>query len=208
MSMETTLDLPVWMAIDLKDTEITLFSLFVIATLILIPLGIKDAKKMKIKKLQDENELKDLTLGFDEIIKHKLFVNENTNEIIINNNKYEFKKILSCELLEDGNTITTTVGKKKASIGKALVGGALFGGAGAIVGGNSGKINSKSTDTNYCTKLELKITINNLSNPCEYIKLISYRTKKDSNNYKKEYENAQNGLSLFQVITNINESIN
>lgn len=158
-----------------------------------------EKEQLNNEKIKKENEDNDFTK-----IQKNLFVNEVENSIMINNTVYSFKDILNAELIEDGNSITTTTGKKKASVGKALVGGALFGSAGVIVGGNAGKVNSKSIETQYCTNLKVKISINKISNPCEFIKLIEYRTDKESSKYKKAYEDAQKILSVIELITSQN----
>lgn len=58
--------------------------------------------------------------------------------------KYEY--ILDFEIIEDGNTVT------KGGLGKALVGGAIFGVAGNLVGSTSKKTNQ------VCTQLQIKVT--------------------------------------------------
>lgn len=78
------------------------------------------------------------------------------------------------ELLEDGNTLT------KGGLGRAVAGGLLFGGVGAVVGGVTGKKHGKST----CSQLQIKITVNNVSEPTEYITFISSEIKKDGMIYK------------------------
>lgn len=45
---------------------------------------------------------------------------------------YKYSDIVDYELLEDGESIT------KGGLGRAVVGGALFGGVGAVVGGVTG----------------------------------------------------------------------
>lgn len=106
---------------------------------------------------------------------------------------YDYSDILSYELIEDGNSIS------KGGIGRALVGGALFGGVGAIVGGVTGH-KTKST----CTRLQIKITLNSTINPIEYITLISTETKKSSFIYNSAYNVAQQILSMLEIICNNN----
>lgn len=65
-----------------------------------------------------------------------------------------YKDINDFELKEDGQTIIS--GKS----GSALVGGALFGGVGAVIGASG-----KRTATNKCTSSELTIYINDLNEP-------------------------------------------
>lgn len=103
---------------------------------------------------------------------------------------FKYNEILDFEVLEDGATIT------KGGFGKAIVGGAIFGLAGAIAGGTSKK--SKQV----CTKLEIKITTKNIDNPVIYITLLNTEFKKDSFVYKTAYKSVQNILSKFQIIVN------
>lgn len=115
---------------------------------------------------------------------------------------YDYSSILDFELLEDGNSI------EKGGVGRALVGGALFGGVGAIVGGSTGH-KHKGT----CSKLQIKITLNNMSTPVIYINFIEAETKKDSYLYKSIYPMAQEALSLLNIICqsqreNANQSAN
>lgn len=105
---------------------------------------------------------------------------------------HKFSDIIDFELLEDGNTIT------KGGLGQAVVGGVLFGGVGAIVGGVTGKKHGKST----CSNMQIKVTLNDMSEPTEYISLITSEVKKSSLLYKNMANQAQECLSLFQVICN------
>lgn len=103
---------------------------------------------------------------------------------------YKYSDILDFELLEDGESVS------QGGLGRALVGGALFGGAGAIVGGVTGKKKSKG----FCTSLRIKITLKDIDNPVEYIDFITTKTKKDGFLYKDFYNQAQECLSVFQLI--------
>lgn len=101
---------------------------------------------------------------------------------------FKYDEILDFEVLEDGNTIT------KGGLGKAIVGGAVFGLAGVIAGGTAKK--SKQV----CTKLEIKITTKNIDNPVVYLNMIDTELKKDSLLYKTVSRSVQNILSKFQII--------
>lgn len=72
---------------------------------------------------------------------------------------YSFSDILGCEVVLDDNSVY----KKSTlrTVGGALVGSALLGGAGAIIGGLSGASQKKSN----IKKAELKITVKDISNP-------------------------------------------
>lgn len=103
---------------------------------------------------------------------------------------YDYSSIINYELLEDGNT------KEKGGIGRAVVGGALFGGVGAIVGASTGHKHKKT-----CSKLQIKITLNNIDRPVVYVDFIIAETKKDGIIYKNVYPLAQEAMSIFNIIT-------
>ena len=105
---------------------------------------------------------------------------------------YSYKDIIDYELIEDGTSMI------KGGVGRALVGGMLLGGLGAIVGSATGKKKVKQT----CTNLVIKITVNNIAAPVEYISLISSATNKNSMIYRTAYQDAQEIISLLQVICN------
>ncbi|WP_315114628.1 tyrosine-type recombinase/integrase [uncultured Clostridium sp.] len=110
------------------------------------------------------------------------------------NNKLEVPNIdvIDYELLEDGDSVT------KGGLGRAIVGGALLGRVGAIVGGTTGKRKTKTV----IKSLRIKVTVNQTSNPSVYINLINTETKSSSFIYKAAYTSAQEILSMFSVVTN------
>lgn len=103
---------------------------------------------------------------------------------------YNYSDVVDFELLEDGESVA------KGGLGRALVGGALFGGTGAIVGGVTGKRKNKGV----CNSLRLKLTLNDINNPVFYVNFIESATKKDGMVYKSVYDNAQECLSVLQII--------
>lgn len=121
----------------------------------------------------------------------KLFVINRTVGWSKMRNIYNYNQILDCELIEDGNTIT----KGGHSITKGVIGGVMFGGVGAIVGGLTGK---KKT-TNTCTNLQVKITLRDSNVPVEYVDFICAETKKNGIIYKTQFEKAQSVLSALQI---------
>lgn len=106
---------------------------------------------------------------------------------------FRYNEIISYKLLEDGETIT------KGGLGSAIVGGVLFGGAGAIVGGAVGKKRTKQEITEY----KIKIVTKNAFYPNLYIDfLITGKIKSDSFSYKLYHDNAQSILSALSVMVN------
>lgn len=109
-----------------------------------------------------------------------------------------YDSIIDYELIEDGSTLT----KGGVSIGRAVVGGALFGETGAVLGGISGKTKTIP----LCTNLKIKITLNDMSAPVTYITFINTQTKKDSLMYKLAADSAQQCLSMLNIICLGNET--
>lgn len=101
---------------------------------------------------------------------------------------YNFSDLLDFELLEDGDIVS------KGGLGRALVGGALFGGVGAIVGGVTSK------RKNVYTSLKIKIILNDIGNSVEYINFIDDTTPKDSVLHKNRFNLAQECLSILHII--------
>lgn len=86
---------------------------------------------------------------------------------------FKFSELDSVELVEDGEVVS------KSGLGRAVAGGLLFGGAGAIVGGITGK-----KDKSMVNNISLRINFNNPWIKIEELKLLEVQTKKDSLLYK------------------------
>lgn len=93
---------------------------------------------------------------------------------------FNFSDIIKVDIYEDGrisSSTTSTSGTSKAKtssmIGRAAVGGVLLGGAGAVIGGATGKRElgeTSTTKTQEVVVYSMVITINNLSMPTIQIK--------------------------------------
>lgn len=101
-------------------------------------------------------------------------------------NSNELRKI---ELFED-NTCAM-------SIGRAVVGGTLFGGAGAIVGGSSGK--------NKIEKLTMVIYTKNINEPQFTVPLIFNKTLKSSKEYSEAIQFARNVMGALEIVIEENK---
>jgi len=89
--------------------------------------------------------------------------------------KYPYSEIIGCEIIENGETTY----RKSSIIGRAIIGGVIAGGAGAIIGGLSGKLKKDKEIKN----LDFKITFKDTNRPNFTIKFFdaweeSARTKK------------------------------
>src|SRR5690554_4944741 len=71
--------------------------------------------------------------------------------------KYSYNDILGCEIIEDGETTY----RKSSTIGRAIVGGFIAGGAGAVIGGLSGK----EKENKELKTLDFKIVFKDTNKP-------------------------------------------
>lgn len=102
----------------------------------------------------------------------------------------EFSDLLNYDLLEDDSLVTS------GGVGQALIGGAIFGGFGAVAGGITGK----RTQKKKVESLYIKATVNNFGSPCIMIPLITKPTKTNSKEYQTAFNLAHQILSAFDVI--------
>ena len=78
------------------------------------------------------------TLALDDENKKVFLIMHDSDEINYKDSKLiNFSDILSCEIIKDGITVTKT--SRGSQIVGTVIGGAIMGGAGAIIGGLSGK---------------------------------------------------------------------
>lgn len=139
--------------------------------------------------------------AIDEINEKIALVTESVKHIV------SFSDIIGVELIEDGNTVS----KKSTTrtIGGAIVGGVLAGGAGTIVGGLSGN----STQKSKVSSLSVKILLRSLDKPSLIITCFDSRTmttehkasletdgKLESYIYKIGKKNADDIKDLISVI--------
>lgn len=103
-----------------------------------------------------------------------IFVFEKSQVVIIKSKEYKFPDILSCSLVDDvtNETITTTTGKSKTAtgsmLGRAVVGGVLTGGLGAVAGAATAKRNITEDASSKTTTVHdyfIYINTNNFQEP-------------------------------------------
>ncbi len=111
---------------------------------------------------------------------------------------YAYNNLISFELIEDGSSLVT------GGLGRAVVGGALFGGIGAIVGG----VTASKRVEQKCSSLAVKLTINSTASPIEYINLVTSVVDKSSLQYRSAFASAQKILSLLEIIIHEQEPRN
>lgn len=144
----------------------------------------------------------DVSFGVTRSVGNYLWINENKKTVgvpkqnlfgkVTGITAFRFEDIVDFELIQDGSSIIN-----KGGLGRAAIGGLLFGGSGAVVGSVTGA--RKQTQT--CTELRIKITVNRMDDPIVYINFIkgvSY--KKDSMLYRQLADNAENVMSILKIV--------
>lgn len=167
---------------------------FGIATIVVVVLFILNIRKGN--KVVDSKKIKELdnryaTSNWQKVGSYDnayLYINENDKKVLINNHEYNFKDIISAELVEDEKEYTNSYARQSALSSKSFYG--------------------SSSTTKFCTKLQIKIVINSMTNPQEYITFINKRTWKSRRKYKDAYNMAQKFISTLQVIISNNKSKN
>lgn len=122
-----------------------------------------------------------------------------TDNIQYSARTFYYKDILESEVIIDGETVIKT--SRSSQVGGAILGGMLAGGAGAIIGGLSGKTSSKEK----VKKIQLKVIVNDTKNPLQIITLLSEPTSIDRSSEKfiKANNDVMHWHSLFKVIIDI-----
>jgi hypothetical protein len=90
----------------------------------------------------------------------------------LQDSEWDFSQITAVEVIENGATVTQT--NRGSQLVGAVVGGLAFGGAGAVVGGLSGKSNSRARTRN----ISLKVTIDDRIKPVWTISFLKWRPEK------------------------------
>ncbi|MBD1379226.1 hypothetical protein [Metabacillus arenae] len=109
---------------------------------------------------------------------------------------YSFNEIVQSEIKEDDSTVTKV--DRGSQVGGVVVGGALLGGAGAIIGGLSGsKRNTKGVKS-----IELILTCDDLIQPLHKITFLKSNDPLNVDNpiYKNLYDKALLWQNVFSVI--------
>lgn len=103
---------------------------------------------------------------------------------------YSIDSITGYELVENGISLSS------GGLGRAVVGGLLFGGTGAIIGAVTGR--KKTSELVY--DLKIKLTTNDLNNPVIYISLINKPIKSNTAEYRGRIEAADTVLSSLDIL--------
>lgn len=107
---------------------------------------------------------------------------------------FGLKDLLSTEIYEDGQAVTRT--SRSSQLGSALVGGLLFGGLGAVVGGLSGKTVAADKVKSIC----LRVMVNDTARPIHEVQFLLLEVKRDSSVYKETIKNVRHWNSILEIL--------
>lgn len=148
------------------------------------------------QKYFDEKEFK--LIAVDENNEKVCFIYEMESKGKYLSEIYNYNEILEVEIIENGNSISKTSTTSLA--GRALLGGLILGGVGAVIGG----ITAKKETLDNIKQITLKVVVNNTKKPIFKINFFNdihaNGIKKDSLLYKNIKENIYHWESLFSII--------
>ena len=160
-------------------------------------------KNIALKEEQKEKKIREYSLAKEKAknfistsnVDKYIYFNDDIEEIYIPNfwvgpSFIKYYEILDFELLEDGTAVSS------GGVGRAVAGGVLFGGAGAVVGAVTGK----HKGTNIANSMEIRITTKDIDNPVVFIKIFKAEHKKGSFVYNAYRDKAYKILSMLQII--------
>lgn len=126
----------------------------------------------------------DYAIYIDEVNRKIMF----TNFITKARQLYRFNEIIECSILEDGAAVQT------GGVGRAVAGGIIAGGVGAVVGAST----RKTTPTIY--SLSIRIVTTNIQCALYEIPIITSKTEKDTSSFREKYQFAQ---EVYAVVNSI-----
>lgn len=185
---------------NIKDNSMSV-SVFIVLMAVLFVVLIKLINKQRKEKIESNaNYLVKNGFNVDKVVtsndnKLAVYIDTKKEQWCFYNLTDNFIKILpygsllDFEIVENGETII------QGRAGSALIGGALFGEIGAIVGASRSKV----INTN-CTNLSIKLNINDIDSPLISFTLLNKTVEKTSAEYKNAYKNALEFEAILKII--------
>ena len=155
-----------------------------------------EKKRANIADAVEEQKLNNIKKGATKRIGNYLYVNEDAETWCVpyvGAKEYSFSDLLDFSVVQDGETISS------ANLLNAVAGGAVFGLAGVLVGANKTKTSST------CSKLQVQMNVNSISNPVIRIDLLPYEVKRSDDRYKKALETMEEITGVLRVIKSRNQ---
>lgn len=149
------------------------------------------------EQIESVDRKKAIKLAATKCIGDYLYVNETDQTWCVPSaglTEYAFSDLIDFNVIQDGETISS------ANILNAVAGGMIFGLAGTLVGAN------KTKTSKTCSKLQVQMNVNSISNPVIRIDLISDEVKRSSDQYKKAVANMEEITGVLRVIKSRNEN--
>lgn len=138
-------------------------------------------------------EIKGKIKFFDDL--HSIVLVGSSASILI-----DYADIIDFDLVEDvGGVVTSS--KTKGGLGRAVVGGALLGPVGAIVGGSTGKKKTKSKEKVICNAINVNLIIKDTKAPAKHIKFLLSPCDKGGFVYNSAMTDARRCIALLQSAT-------
>ena len=113
---------------------------------------------------------------------------------------FEYKQLLQSEIIVDGETYIKQ--STTNTIGRTVLGGLIGGGVGAVIGGVTGKKHKKEK----VKSVDLKIIVNNPSNPIYKINFSNIEIKKDSLLYRAAFSDAEKWHGIVASLISLADS--
>ena len=132
-------------------------------------------------------------IAFDEVRKKICLITNKKDRV--RQRVVAFGQLLSSELFDDGVSVTRTV--RGSQIGGAMLGGLVFGGVGAVVGGLSG---TTETSEGKAKRLELRLTVNDTIAPLHDVVFLNVESSRDGATYKSASQQARHWHAIIAVL--------
>lgn len=175
--------------------EKELFILLLLCVIIPIALYIASTA-IKRNRMEESRELPD---DFEPTmnVEGHFSIDENNHKFALGSFEkfFDFEQLVSYYYKENDETIF----QSKGSIGRAIAGGILAGGVGAIIGAGT----SKSKGTIDISEMRISI-ITNPGAVVDKVEFLGCKTTKNSFLYNNAYDNVQKVLAMLKIIENYN----
>lgn len=120
------------------------------------------------------------------------------------NKIYKYNDLIDYEVIENGKTVYSSISTKGAGgIGRAAIGGLLFGGAGAVVGAVTAKSTTETESSNIIDDLKIKIIVNDMDTRNVIIDM-EYKGSANSSDAHFIKNTVQDITSTLDIIKNSN----
>ena len=126
---------------------------------------------------------------------------------------YKYDQVIDCDVIVAEGSLTQTISttRTKSGIGKAVMGGILFGGIGALSGAAASNSKSSGMSTSreikVANELTIQIKTNDISHPIVTVSLLDKELKVDSKKFQKIKAVSDDIFKIFKAIADNNRGI-